>query len=483
MNEKRTQAFSNFAWKLAEQVGSQMVSLVVSIILARLLMPNDYSVVGIIIILTSFCAVFTDGGLAKALIQKKDADDLDYSTVLTVGFFMSLVLYVALFFSAPFVADIYNNPILVPIIRVYSLKLFIGAFTTVQSAYISKNLLFKKYFFATLTGTVISACVGIYGAYIGWGPWALVAQKMINLIVDTLILLYTAKFRPKRGFSLKRLKTLWKYGSKVLGTSLADMLYDNARPLIVGLKFSNENLAYYQKGQSYPGIINSTLSSTLSAVLFPVMAKEQDDHANVKNITKKFISVTSFLIFPALLGLAAVSNTFIIVLLTEKWKDAIPYMQIFCVNFMFLLLQTGNLQAINAIGRSDVVFKLAILKKSISFVLLFLLIIVANNPLYLAALGILTSLIAYIINSFTNKKLLNYGLKEQFKDISLNLVCALIMAGAIYSLGKLPYSPVILLVAQIPAGVLLYYLLAKLTKNPNLGYCTDTLKAFVRKKK
>ena len=260
MNVKRKQAFSNFSWKLAEQIGAQMVSFIVSIILARLLMPDDYSVVSIISIISAFCAVFIDSGLSKALVQKRNVDLLDYSTVLVVSLCFSVVLYWGLFFLAPYIAKLYGKNLLIPVIRVYSITLIIGAFNTVQCAYISKNLLFKNYFLSTIVGTIISAFIGISIAYAGYGPWALVTQQMTNLLIDTIILSLTSRFRPQFAFSMERLKKLWSYGIKVLGTSLLDMLYDKLRPLVVGIKFNTVDLAYYEKGSSYPGIINSTLS-------------------------------------------------------------------------------------------------------------------------------------------------------------------------------------------------------------------------------
>lgn len=480
MGISRREAFSNFAWKLAEQIGAQMVSFIVSIVLARLLMPDDYSVVSIIAILSSFCSIFIDGGLSKSLIQKKDSDVLDYSTVLIVSIVISAILYAFLFFLAPFISRLYKKELLVPVIRVYSLNLFIGAFNTVQSAYISKNMQFRKYFFATIVGTVISAVVGICIAYTGFGAWALVAQQLVNSVIDTILLFATTDFRPKFLFSYDRLKTLWNFGSKVLGTSIVDMLYDNIRPLIVGIKFHTTDLAYYQKGKSYPNLINTTLNSTLAAVLFPVMANEQDSYERVRVITQKYIRVASYLIFPSLLGLAAIAPNLIIWMITDKWAEAIPYMQIFCVNYMFMLLQTGNLQALNAVGRSDVVFKLAILKKSISFILLLVLILVGKTPLSLAAIGIVTSLIAFIINATANKKILKYGFGEQIKDIFPNLLISSLMSIIVYSVGKLNISLLPLICLQLIVGVIIYIVISLIFHNPSLYYCIDTLEGYIK---
>lgn len=483
MKVSRKQAFSNFGWKFAEQMGAQLVSFVVAIILARILMPEDYVCVSVMAILSTFCAVFIDSGLSKSLIQKKDVDIVDFSTVLFASIALAAVVYAILFFSAPFIADLYHNELLISVIRVYSIILFVGAFNTVQCAYISKHLQFKKYFLATIVGTVVSAIVGIWMAYSGFGPWALIAQQMINPIIDTIILYLTSDFRPKICFSIVRLKELWKFGIKVLGTSLVDMLYDNIRPLIVGIKYQSADLAYYQKGKSYPDIINNTLNSTLSSVLFPVMATVQDDLAQVKNITKKYIRTASFMLFPTLLGLAAIAPNLIVWMITSKWSATIPYMQIFSINYMFQLLQSGNLQAINAIGRSDIVLKLAVIKKSINFVLLFLVILFGKSPLLLAGLGIVTSFIAYVINTYANKKLLKYGLREQVMDILPNLLTAGMMAVVVYLIGKIRVPLFPLLCFQIIIGGFIYFFLNFLLKNDTLFYCLDTAKIYTKTKR
>lgn len=481
MNVTSIQTFQNFAWKLAEQCGAQFVSFFVSIILARLLMPEDYSVVSVISVLSSFCTVFIDGGLSQALIQKKNSDIKDFSTVLYASLCLSGILYVLLYIISPYIAQAYSDELIVPVIRVYSLCLIIGSFNNVQCAYISKNLLFKKYFFATIIGTIISAIVSIYMAYVGFGVWALVVQKLLNLIIDTTILFITSRFRPQLVFVSSRLRILWSYGIKVLGTSLLDMLYNTIRPLIIGVRFNIVEMAYYEKGKSYPDILNSTFSSALASVLFPVIASEQDDIQKVKIITQKFIKTTSFVIFPTLLGLAAISDKLIIWMLTDKWLGAVPYMRIFCINYMFMLLQTGNLQSINAIGRSDIVFKLAVIKKTINFMLLFIIIFVSPSPLWLAGLGIITSSIAFIINSYTNKKLLCYGIKDQIMDIIPNLILAVLMVGVVLLVGKINLSTRYVLFIQVVVGIITYILFSYITHNPNFYYCMNIMKNTLKK--
>ena len=469
-------AFSNFSWKFAEQICTQIVQFIVSVVLARILLPEDYSVVSIIAIITSFCNVFIEGGLSKALVQKKDSDILDYSTVLYTSYTVSFFFYICLFIAAPYIASIYKNQLLIRVIRIYALSLFITPISTIQYSYISKKLQFRKLFWASFIGTVLSGVIGIYLANSGFGAWALVGQRMIDSFVDTLIIFFCIDLRPTISFSFDRLKRLWKYGSKVLGTSIVDMIYDNIRPLIVGLQFSTADLAYYEKGRSYPNILNSAINSTLSAVLFPLIVSVQDDYDRVKSLMRRFIRVTSFVLFPTLLGLAAVANNLVILLITDKWIGTVPYIRIFCVFYMFQLLQTGNLQALFAIGRSDIVFKLAVIKKSINFILLFILILFSHSPYLLAALGILTSLIAYFINALANKKLLNYGLFDQLIDIMPNLFLSLAMYFLVYYIGYLNVQLHFLLLIQVLLGCGFYILMSFMFKNSSLLYILSMIK-------
>ena len=298
MDNLKKSTFSGAIWKFMERVCAQVVSLVVSIVLARLLLPEDYSIVSIVAIFFAFCNIIISGGLNTALIQKKDADKLDYATVLHVSVLLAAVLCIVMFFAAPFIASLYKTELLIPVIRVMSLTFFINAVKSVLSAYVSGKMQFKKFFFSTIVGTVISAFIGIIMAVNGFGAWALVAQQMSNSLIDTVILFITTKFRVLFIFSFKRLKSLFSYGWKIFVTSLITVVYDEINPLIVGLKFSWADLAYYNKGNSFPGLLNSTISDTLAAVLFPAMSKVQDDKNAVLSITRRYIKVSSFVVFP-----------------------------------------------------------------------------------------------------------------------------------------------------------------------------------------
>lgn len=458
------------SWKFAERILAQLVSLVVSVVLARLLTPKDYSVVGLTSIFFAFCNVFVSGGFNAALIQKKEADIFDFSSVLWISLTVAVIIYLILFFCAPFIAQLYNLEILTIAIRVMGITLIINAVKSVVCAYISRRLEFKKFFYATLGGTVASAVIGIYMAKAGFGAWALIAQQMTNTTVDTIILLTITKIRFVWQVSWKRIKVLFSYGGKIFVASIISVIYDNIKPLIVGIKFSAEDLAYYTKGRTFPHVINSSLNDSIAAVLFPVMSSVQEERTLVKDITRRFMQISSYIIFPVLLGFFSVADNFIVLLLTEKWSGAAIYLKLFCISFMFNILQVGNLQAIKAIGRSDIVLRLEVIKKASYFLIIFLFVLFFNNPFWLAASEILCSLVAFYVNSFPNKTLIDYGIKQQIEDIFPSFICSLIMVVCVSSLYYLKISVLITLLLQILLGFIIYVLLSKWFMKERYGY-------------
>jgi len=480
MNVK-AKAFSGITWKLMERLCAHVVSLIVSVILARILVPEDYSVVAIVSIFFSFCNVFISGGFNTALIQKKDSDIIDYSSVLYVSLFISIILYFVMFCAAPYISSIYNKDILIPVIRVMSLTLIISSYKGVVCAKVSHSLNFKNFFISTIIGTIISAAIGIAMASKGCGPWALVAQQMSNNIIDSIILTVTTKIKFRLIISLKRLKGLFSYGWKIFVASVISSIYDNVRSLVVGLKFSAVDLAYYNKGKSFPALINSTLCESVSAVLFPVMSKFQDEKDQMLVVTRRYIGVSSYLIFPMLMGFLAISDNFIIFLLTEKWIFASQYVKVFCVSFMFNIIQTGNLQVIRASGRSDIILKIDIIKKSLYFVVITLFVVFSVSPFIFAISEIICTIIATCVNIFPTSKILNYGFKQQISDLFPNFIIAVITMVIVLLLNKLNMPAFVLMVLQITVGVVIYIMLSVTSRNQNFFYLLNFIKGKVKK--
>lgn len=474
---------SGIVWKLAERVGAQSVSLIVSIILARLLTAEDYSVVGIVTIFFTFANVLISSGFNTALIQKKDADIEDYSSVMYISLAISVVLYIILFFTAPLIAGIYALPILIPVIRVMGLTLIVNGFKSILCAYISSKLQFKMFFFSTSGAVLVSAVVGIGMALSGFGPWALVAQQMSNSIIGTIILLFTTKIKFALVFSVEKVKSLFSYGWKIFVSSLISTIYDEVNPLIIGIKFSASDLSYYTKGKSFPSLISNAINDTLSSVLFPVISKIQDDIPAVLNYTRRFIKVASYIVFPLMVGFLAVSDSFVSVVLTDKWMPASIYIQIFCLSYMLTIIQHGNLQAIRAIGRSDIVLILEIIKKSIYFVVILMFVFFSDKPELLAVTSIINTLIATIVNTYPNRKLIGYRYRMQIMDLLPNFILAVVMGVVVFSMKWIECNTFVLLVLQILVGAVIYVLGSIISKNENFYYLLDYIKGMKAKRK
>ena len=466
----KKKAFSGAFWKFAERISAQLVMVVVTIVLARILLPEDYGTIAIVSIFFAFCNVIISGGLNSALIQKKNSDIIDYSTVLVASTFLAGCLYLIVFLCAPFIAGLYNKPILVPLFRIMAITFFIYGYKAVVSAYVSSNLLFKKFFYSTLTGTVVSGIIGVAMAIKGYGPWALAAQQMSNAIVDSVVLTLVTGFKVRWIFSWERFRPLFAYGWKILASSVIAVLYEEIKPLIVGYKYSDKDLAFYSNGKLYPQQLNSSISATLAAVLFPVIAKFQEDKSAVLNVTSRYMKMSSYVIAPVIIGFGFTADNFMSVFLTDKWLPAVPFARVFCFAYLLDLVQNGNLQAIRAIGRSDIILKLEIIKKTFYFIVIVIFIIFTNSPLLLASTEIICALAACMINAYPNRTLICYGYRKQVIDILPNIIIALIMGIVVYCVGLIEMNKALLLVAQVIVGFIVYLTLSIITKNPNYIY-------------
>ena len=482
-NEIKSKAFSGVFWKFLERIGAQLVSLVVSIVLARILSPSDYSVVGVVLIFFSFANVFISGGLNTALMQKKEIDVEEYSTVLYVSVILSVVIYLILFFCAPLIASLYNQEILIIMIRVMGLSLPINAIKSIWCAYISVRLQFRKFFFATFGGTIASAVVGICMALNGAGAWALVAQQMTNIVIDTLVLVVSTRIHIVIKISIKKLKVLFQYGWKVFVSSVISVAYNEIVPLVVGVKYTNDDLSYYTKGRSFPALITTTTTTTLSAVMFPTLAKFQDDKERLLKYTRLFIQLSSFVVFPLMLGFLATAENFISVVLTDKWLPAAPYIKIFCIAYMFDMIHMGNCETIKAMGKSGVFLVMEIIKKSSYFIVLAIFLFCTHTPETLALSFIVCTVIAIIVNAIPNRKLLQYRFRYQIADILPNLITSLIMCGAVILIGMLKMSPFLCLATQVAVGGCVYLALNFIIGNSSLKYIIGLMQKFLHRKK
>lgn len=474
MQVNQKSVISNLIWRFMERCGAKGIQFIVSIVLARILTPSDYGVVGLITVFISILTVFVQSGLGQALVQQKQADENDFSIVLWFSLVFSLILYVLLYFCAPLISSFYKMPILVPIVRVLGIVLIINAVGSVQQAYIQKNLLFKKFFCVTIIGTITSAVISLIAAYNGFGVWALVIQQITLQAINVIVFFLFIKWKPKLVFSFLKIKDLFSYGWKLLCSALLDTVYNNIYSLIIGKYYSSSDLGYYNRGKQFPVLIIENINSAIDSVLFPVMSNVQDEKENLKSLTRRSIITSTFLIFPAMAGLAAIAKPLTILVLTEKWLPAVPFIQFCCFSYAFWPIHTANLQAIKAVGRSDVFLRLEIVKKIVG-----VMILVATIPfgLYVMMIGrCVSTLTSSFINAFPNKKLLGYSYIQQIRDILPSFMISLLMITVLIFINFISINPVLQIVIQIILGVLIYFGLSKLFKLECLEYILGIIK-------
>lgn len=473
--------FSNLIWRFAERVGAQLVAFVVSIVLARLLDPTAYGTVALMTVFIAILQVFVDSGLGNALIQKKDADNIDFSTVFFTNIIFCTVLYILLFMASPLIAAFYGDLSITAYMRVLGLTVVISGIINVQQAYVSRHMLFKKFFFSTLGGTVTAGVVGVAMALQGYGVWALVVQQVINLTIDTAILWFTVKWRPDRVYSFERLKALFSYGWKLLLSSLINTTYTNVRQLLIGKLYSSADLAQYNRGRQFPNLIVTNVNTSIDSVLFPTMSNEQDSTEKVKNMTRRAIKTSTYVMAPLMMGLAFCGKPIVGLILSDKWLPSVFFMQIFCVAFLFQPIHTANLNAIKAMGRSDLFLKLEIEKKVVGIIALLSTMFISVEAMAYSLLA--TSVISQMINASPNKKLLNYGYGEQLKDILPAIGLAVFMGIAIYPIQNLGFSYLVTLLIQIPLGAFIYIIGSKLLHLDSFEYLLGIIMPILKRGK
>ncbi|MBR1404379.1 MAG: lipopolysaccharide biosynthesis protein [Treponema sp.] len=456
---------SGFFWRLGERLSAQVVTFAVTVVLARLLMPEDYGIVAIVNVFIAIADVLITGGLSTALIQKKDADETDFSTIFYVSVLLSAFLYALMFFTAPVIARLYKNALLTTVLRVMGIKFFISAVNSVQQAYVARKMIFRKFFFATLLGTVVSAVVGIVLALKGFGVWALVAQLLTNPFIDTIVLFITVRWHPRFLFSVERLKSLFGYGWKLSLASLAGTFFDKLRQLLIGTRYSASDLAFYNRGESLPYLVTTNITATLESVLFPAMSKFQNDREKLKGAMRHSIRGGSYVLSPLLVGFAAVSDKVVLILYGEKWENAVPFAALLSLSMIPSIVSSINIQAIKAAGRSDTVLMLEFIKKP-----LFVLIVLACifiSPLAMSWGALVYGIVSCAINFFPNIRLLGYSAWEQCTDVFGNILLSLAMGVPVYFIGKLPLNIFLTFAVQVISGVLIYVLLSALLRVPN----------------
>lgn len=474
---------SGVFWSYSEKFGAEIVGFIVSVVLARLLSPEHYGTIALVNVFILIANTFVTQGFGNSLIQKKDADDLDFSSIFFFSLGFSIVLYFVLFFTAPLIGSFYSDPSLVPVVRVMALRLPIAAANSIQRAYVAKNMMFRKFFFATLGGTLVAAAVGITMAYMGCGVWALVAQYLINATIDTLVLFLTVKWYPKLMFSFARARSLISYGWKLLGAALLNTLYSNLSNLLIAKKYSTADLAYYSKGYNYPRLIADNINASVSEVLFPYLSKQQDDRERLKSTLRYTNRVLMFIISPLLVGFALVAEPLIRALLTDKWLPCAPFIVVMCAVWLLQPIQSSFIQAMKAIGTSGLYLKLEIVKKIVSLGILLVAVFCFGDPIFIAYSLLIGQVMAILINLSFSVKLFSYSVLEQLGDCLLAPLLSLVMIVPIYFINQYVPNLYLSLALQVLAGSGTYILLNLIFKPEGYRGFLKVVKQILNRKK
>lgn len=478
----KQQILSGLVWKFLERFGVQASQFVLQLVLARILDPEHYGVLSMMVIFTTLANVFIQRGFNTALIQNKNVTEEDYSSVFYITMSIAAVLYGILFAAAPWIAAFYKMPELVQPFRVLCLVLFPGALNSIQIAKVSRAMDFKKIFRSNLAAILVAGSVGITLAFLGAGLWALVAQYILNVLVACVVMWFTVRWRPRLVCNLKRVKELFAYGWKLLVSSLMDTLHQDLRSLIIGRKYDAGTLGYYNRGKQFPQFIINAINTTVQSVLLPAMSEKQDERDKLKTMMRISITLSAFVIFPMMAGLAGVARPLVELLLTEKWLPCVPYMQIYCFSLAFRPVHSCNLQAINATGRSDIFLKLEIIKKIIGTIALVIAVVCFDSPIAIAMTGIVTTLLNCFVNAFPNRKLVGYSYEEQMLDILPAFTAAMLMFGVVLLIELLQLNSYVTMMVQIIAGVAVYVGLAVVFRIKAFDTILSIIKKYSKKK-
>lgn len=482
MSESRSQkTISSFLFKVIESVGNQGIAFLISLLLARLLDPSDYGVLSMLTVFIAIAQVFVQSGLNTALIQKKDVDETDLSSVFYVSFGVAAAFYALLFVLSPWLAEFFRMPALKDTLRVMTLILLPGSLVSVQTAVVSRQMAFRRLMIASLCATVLSGTVGVVMALNGAGYWALVAQQMTNQCALAILLLVLIKWRPRRVFSFARVKSHLRFGWKLLVSGLLDTGFTNLRSAVIGKKFSDEALAFYTRGKQFPELVMNAINGSISSVMLPVLSEQQDETERMKMTMRRSVMLSSFIVVPMMAGLAAVAEPMISLLLTDKWLPCVPFLQLCCIDFALYPIHTSNLSAINAKGRSDVFLKLEIIKKAYGMVILLVTVLCFDSVMAIAWGGVVSSLVSAAINARPNKALISYGYLEQMRDIMPTILLSLVMFGVVYAMNALALPAAALLVLQAVTGVIVYGGLSLLFQVESVQFVLQMVKKLLKR--
>ena len=450
----KKKVLSGLFWKVMENGGTQGIQFLVSVLLARMLTPAESGEAMLIMIFITIGNVFVQSGINTSLIQKRTVDEADYSSAFYISGAIAFILYIILYFSAPAIASFYGQPVFIPVLRVLSVTLFFGAVTSVQTAVVARNMEFRRLCLASLFAALCSGIIGVFLAARGFGLWALAMQQFFYSFFIMIMLLFLVKWRPRLLFSVKKAGELFSYGWKILCSGLIDTVFNNVYGLVIGKLYNSAMMGQYSRGNQFPALIANNLGAAIQSVMLPAFSASQEDKDRLKRMVRRSIVTSSYLVFPMMAGLIAVAEPMVKLLLTDRYLPCVPMLRMLCIAYATWPLHVANLQAINALGRSEIFLKLEIIKKAVSMAAL--LISIPFGIYTMVALKAVTDFICTFINAYPNKKLLNYSFFEQWKDVLPSLFLSAVMCLVSYGIQYVIEGTLLTLVVQILVGVVVY---------------------------
>lgn len=472
----RSKALTGVAWGMMEKLSLQVFGFVQGVILARLLSPSDYGLIAMVGIFVLLSYTFVDAGFGTALIQKQDRTEKDYSTVFVLNLSISFVISLLLFLSAPLVADFYKEQLLIKIVRVYSLIIFFSSLVAIQDVRLSIYLEFKKKSVINIATTILSGLFAIFMAFMGYGVWSLIIPQFVMLLTKCVFYWYFQHWFPKLLFSKHSCKELFGFGSKILASSILATIFENIYSLVIGKAFSAKALGFYSRADGYANLPVKTITGVIDSVTYPILSKHQNDDELLLNVFRRMLRVAAYIVFPIMIGMAALAKPLVIVLVTDKWLPCVIYLQLLCFARMWWHVHVLNLNILKAKGHSDLFFRLEIIKKIIIIILL-----IASVPFGIMAIcisSIVSAVLSMCINSYYTGKLLRFGIIRQMREMLPSILYSLVMGGIVYiSILFLSSMWVKLLVGTL-VGMSSYILVSVVTKSQDFNY----LLALVREK-
>jgi len=461
--ELRKKTISGMFWSFTDYVGNQLVQFVIGIILARLLTPSDYGLVGIVMVFIIISQTFVDSGFSQALIRKMVINKKDYSTVFFFNITISTLIYFTIILISPYIGSFFHQKEIVPVLKVLSLILIIDSLMIVQKIILIKNIDFKKQAKLSMIANISSGIIGIILAYYGYGVWSLVYRSILNSILLTSLLWIFTKWKLSFEFSFESLKEMFNFGSKLLISGLLNTIYNNVNYFIIGKYFPMNELGFYSRADQFKNLLSNNFTMTIQRVSYPALASIQNDKVKLKYGYKSIIKLTMFISFILMFGLAAVAKPMVLTLLGEKWLGCVEYLQLLCFAGVLYPLHALNLNILNVKGRSDLYLKLEIIKKILVVPVIIIGIAIGIKAMIIGM--IVNSIIAYYINAYYSGRLISYPIKEQFKDIFPSFALSLTVGIIVFIIGNIiPLSAIIKLIVQILLGIGLTVLFSEIVK-------------------